>query len=106
MAKYLIHGNYVDDGIKGLMKEGGSSRRAEITKLVESVGGSLESIYYAFGDTDVYVIVDLPDNVTAAGLSLITNASGAVTVGVTVLLTPEEMDAAAQMTPAYRPPGD
>ena len=105
MAKYLIHGNYVDDGIKGLMKEGGSSRRAEITKLVESVGGSLESIYYAFGDTDVYVIVDLPDNVTAAGLSLITNASGAVTVGVTVLLTPEEMDAAAQVTPDYRPPG-
>ena len=105
MAKYLIHGNYVDDGIKGLMKEGGSSRRAEITKLVESVGGSLESLYYAFGDTDVYVIVDLPDNITAAGLSLITNASGAVTVGVTVLITPEEMDAAAQMTPDYRPPG-
>ena len=105
MAKYLIHGNYVDEGIQGLMKEGGSSRRAAITKLVESVGGSLESIYYAFGDTDVYVIVDLPDNVTAAGLSLITNASGAVAVSVTVLLTPEEMDAAAQLSPDYRPPG-
>jgi uncharacterized protein with GYD domain len=105
MAKYLIHGNYIDEGIQGLIKDGGSSRRDSITKLVESVGGSLESIYYAFGDTDVYVVIDLPDNVTAAGLSLVTNASGAVAVSVTVLLTPEEMDAAAQMTLDYSPPG-
>jgi uncharacterized protein with GYD domain len=87
------------------VKEGGSSRRAAITTLVESIGGSLECIYYAFGDTDVYAIIDVPDNITAAGLSLITNASGAVAVSITVLITPEEMDAAAQLTADYRPPG-
>jgi uncharacterized protein with GYD domain len=105
MAKYLVHGNYIDDGVKGLLKEGGSSRREAIQELVGSVGGSVECVYYAFGGTDVFAIVDLPDNVSAAALSLVTNASGAVAVEITVLLTPEEIDAAAQKTPAYRPPG-
>jgi uncharacterized protein with GYD domain len=105
MAKYLVHGNYIDDGVKGLLKEGGSSRREAIQELVGSVGGSVKCVYYAFGGTDVFAIVDLPDNVSAAALSLVTNASGAVAVEITVLLTPEEIDAAAQKTPAYRPPG-
>ena len=105
MAKYLVHGNYAREGVEGLMKEGGSSRREAIEKLVASLGGTLESMYYAFGDTDVYVVVDLPDNVSAAAASLTANAAGAVGVSVTVLLTPEEMDEAAKKTPEYRPPG-
>jgi uncharacterized protein with GYD domain len=105
MPKYLIQANYVGEGIKGLLKEGGSSRRATIGKLLGSVGGRVEAFYYAFGDTDVFVIVDLPDNVTAAALSLTINATAAVTVKVTALLTPEEIDAAAKKTLAYRPPG-
>lgn len=105
MARYLVHGNYVGEGISGLMKEGGSSRRDAIEKLVASLGGKLESVYYAFGDTDVYAIVELPDNATAAAASLVTNASGAVNVRVTVLLTPEEMDEAAKKAPEYRAPG-
>lgn len=105
MAKFMVHGNYLTEGTKGLMKEGGSSRRAAVEQLVESVGGTVECVYYAFGGTDIYVIADLPDNASMAALSLITNASGAVTVGTTVLLTPEEMDEAAKKTPAYRPPG-
>jgi uncharacterized protein with GYD domain len=105
MPKYLIQANYVGEGIKGLLKEGGSSRRATIEKLLGSVGGRVEAFYYAFGDTDAFVTVDLPDNVTAAALSLTINATGAVTVKVTALLTPEEIDAAAKKTLAYRPPG-
>lgn len=105
MAKYLIHGNYVGDGLKGLMKEGGSKRRDAVKTLIESVGGTVECIYYAFGETDVFVIVDVPDNATAAALSLITNASGAVTVRATVLMTPEEIDEAVKKKPTYRPPG-
>ena len=105
MAKYLIQGSYAGEGVKGLLKEGGSGRRAAIKKLIGSVGGKVEAFYYAFGDTDVFVIVDLPDNVTAAALSMIVNAAGAVSLKVTVLLTAEEIDEATQKTVNYRPPG-
>lgn len=105
MAKYLVEGNYVGDGIKGLLGEGGTSRREAINKLVESVGGTVESVYYAFGDTDIFVIVDLPDNASAAAASLVASASGAVTTSIRVLLTPEELDEAAKKSPQYRPPG-
>jgi uncharacterized protein with GYD domain len=105
MAKYLLHGNYVGSGIKGLQKEGGSSRRDAIGKLLSSLGGKLDSVYYALGDTDAYVIADLPDNVTAAAASLAVNASGAATIKTTALMTPEEMDQATKKTPAYRAPG-
>jgi uncharacterized protein with GYD domain len=105
MPKYLVQANYVGEGIKGLLREGGSSRRAAIEKLFESVGGRVETMYYAFGDTDVFIIAELPDNVTAAALSLIVNAAGAATSKITVLLTVEEIDAATKKTPSYRPPG-
>jgi uncharacterized protein with GYD domain len=105
MPKYLAQANYVGEGLKGLLKEGGSSRRAAIEKLFESVGAKVEAFYYAFGDTDLFIIADAPDNVTVAALSLIVNAAGAATAKVTVLLTAEEMDAAAKKTASYRPPG-
>ena len=105
MPKYLVQANYVGDGLKGLLKEGGSSRRAAIEKLFGSVGGKVEAFYYAFGDTDVFIIADVPDNVSAAGLSLTVSAAGAATSKVTVLLTAEEIDAATKKTPSYRAPG-
>jgi uncharacterized protein with GYD domain len=105
MPKYLVQANYVGEGLRGLLKEGGSSRRAVVEKLYQSVGGRVEAFYYAFGDTDLFVIGDVPDNVSAAALSLIVNAAGAATVKVTVLLTAEEIDAAAKKTATYRPPG-
>ena len=67
MAKYLVQGNYVGAGVAGLLKEGGSSRREAASKAIESVGGTLESMYYAFGDVDVYAIVEMPDTASAAG---------------------------------------
>jgi uncharacterized protein with GYD domain len=105
MAKYLVEANYVGDGIKGLLKEGGTSRRAAVEEAAKTVGGSVDAFYYAFGDTDAYVIIDLPDTVTSAGLALTIAASGTVTLRTTVLLTPEELDEAARKSPAYRPPG-
>ena len=105
MSKYLVQANYAGEGLKGLLKEGGSSRRAAVETLFESVGGKVESFYYAFGDTDLFVIADLPDNVTAAALSLIVNASGTATAKITVLLTAEEIDAASQKNATYRPAG-
>ena len=105
MPKYLVKANYVGEGIRGLLKEGGTSRRAVVEKMIKSMGGKLEVFYYAFGETDLYGIADMPDNVSAAAFALIIAASGAVTLNTTVLMTPEEMDQAAKKTPSYRPPG-
>ena len=105
MPKYLVKGNYVGDGVKGLMEEGGTRRRDAATAAVESLGGSVESFYYAFGDIDVYGICDFPDEASATSFSLMVNASGAVNISLTPLLTTEELDAAAAKTPTFRPPG-
>ena len=105
MPKYLVQANYVGEGVKGLLKEGGTSQRAAAEKLVKSLGGTLEAFYYAFGETDAYVIADLPDNASMAAIALTVSASGAATVKTTVLMTPEDIDEAAKKTPSYRPPG-
>ena len=105
MSKYLITGNYRPDGVKGLMQEGGSKRLAAATAAIESVGGSVDCFYYAFGDNDVVGICDFADEASAAAVSLMINASGAVSVTLTPLLTVEDIDAAAAKTPTYRPPG-
>jgi len=105
MAKYLIQANYVGEGAKGLLKEGGSSRRAVVEKLFASQGGSVESFYYAFGETDLYVIADMPDHATMAAIALLIGSTGTVTLKTTVLLTPAEIDEAAKKTPVYRAPG-
>lgn len=105
MAKYLIQANYVDEGAKGLLKEGGSSRRAAVEKMAASLGGSIESFYYAFGETDLYIIADVPDHATMAAISLLVNSTGTATAKTTVLLTPAEIDEAAKKTPVYRAPG-
>ena len=105
MPKYLVQANYVGEGVKGLLKEGGTSRRAVVEKLAKSVGGALETLYYAFGETDVFAILDLPDNASMAALALTVAASGAVTIKTTVLITPEEVDGAVKKSPNYRAPG-
>ena len=105
MPKYLVQANYTNAGVKGVLKEGGSARRAAVEKAIASVGGKAEAFYYAFGDTDLFVIADVPDNVSAAALSLATNAPGTASVKVTVLLTAAEMDAAVKKSTQYRAPG-
>lgn len=105
MAKYMWSGSYTAQGTKGVIAEGGSGRKAVVEKMLESLGGKLECLYYAFGSDDVIIIVDLPDNVSAAAIGLTVASSGAVSGKLTVLLTPEEIDKAAKMSPAYKPPG-
>jgi uncharacterized protein with GYD domain len=105
MAKYLIQVKYVGEGVKGLLKDGGSKRRAVVDKLFKSLGGTIESFYYAFGDTDLYIIGDFPDHATVAAIILTVTSTGTVTCKTTVLLTPGELDAASKKTPTYSPPG-
>ena len=109
MPKYLMQGTYTAEGVKGILKEGGTGRRDAAERLTEGMGGTLEAHYFAFGDTDVYFIMDAPDNVIVTAASLIGNAAGTSTVTFTVLLTPEEVDQATDLAKekmaAYRPPG-
>jgi len=105
VAKYLIEASYTPEGVKGLLKEGGSGRRAAIEQLINSAGGSVEACYFVFGDDDVILVVDLPDNATMAAVSLAVSVAGGATSTVRVLLTPEEIDDAAKKTIDYRPPG-
>lgn len=105
MPKYMIQASYVGDGLKGLLKEGGSNRRETVNKVIEAMGGTLESFYYAFGDYDVVGVADMPDNVSSVAFSLMVNASGVINAKTTVLLTPEEIDQATKKVVDYRPPG-
>jgi uncharacterized protein with GYD domain len=105
MAKYLVQGSYSLEGHKGLLKDGGSSRREATAKVMESVGGRVDAFYFAFGADDFVIIVDAPDNVSAAAVALTAAASGAVQSRMTVLLTPEEVDQATKKSVTYRPPG-
>ena len=105
MAKYLITGSYTQSGIQGVMKEGGTARKRVSEQFIESLGGKLEAYYFAFGDIDFVGIVDGGDNISTAAASMIIGAAGGARVKVTVLLTPEELDAAAQKSAPYRAPG-
>jgi uncharacterized protein with GYD domain len=105
MAKFLVKASYTAEGGKGVQSAGGTSRRDAVARMAEGLGGSLESFYFAFGETDAYVVLDLPDNRTAAAASIAVNTAGAATSEVVVLLTPEDIDAAAKLSVDYRPPG-
>jgi uncharacterized protein with GYD domain len=105
MPTYLWRGSYTADGTKGLLKDGGSKRRDAVKQMVEKAGGKVLAFYFALGESDVVGIAEFPDTVTAAALSLAVNASGAVSLHTTPLLTPEELDAATKKSVGYRPPG-
>ncbi len=105
MPKYLIEATYTPQGFEGVRTKGGSSRREAVAHAVSGLGGRLESFYFAFGDPDAYVIADLPDDEAAAAIALSVNATGGATAKTVVLLTPEQVDEAAQRSVDYRPPG-
>jgi uncharacterized protein with GYD domain len=106
MKKYLIKARYNSNGVKGVIQDGGSKRKSEVQKMIEGLGGKLESFYFAFGEDDVYVTVELPDDITAAAAVSRVNSSGVVSASTTVLLTPEDVDAASKKSVSYRAPGE
>ena len=105
MAKYMVTASYSADGLKGLYKDKASGRREAVRQALESVGGKLESAYYALGEYDVVIIADLPDNVAASALSLTASATGLVRTRTTALLTVEETDKALATTVKFRGAG-
>src|SRR6476646_4162776 len=105
MAKYLVKASYTAEGASGVQSAGGTSRRDAVAAMAEGLGGKLESFYFAFGETDAYVVLDLPDNRSAAAASIAVNTAGGASCDVVVLLSPEDVDAAAGMSVDYRAPG-
>jgi uncharacterized protein with GYD domain len=105
MAKFLIEATYNAEGMQGLLKEGGSSRRTAVKKAIDDLGGTLEGFYFAFGERDGFVICDVPDTITAIAVAMAVDASGEVQVKTTPLITPEEIDAACHKAVHYRAPG-
>jgi len=105
MAKYLIQFSYTQEGLKGLMQEGGSKRRAATEQLVKSLGGKLVAYYFTFGEYDGFALIDGLDNIEAVATAMVVNASGAVKTKTTVLIDPEDVDKATKKNAIYRPPG-
>ena len=105
MPKYLIEASYSAEGLQGLIRDKATGRGAAVKKAVESLGGKTESTYFAFGGTDVFVIIDLPDNVSAAALAIAVASTGLVRSKTTPLLTVEEVDQAIARTVQYQAPG-
>jgi uncharacterized protein with GYD domain len=105
MANFLLSASYTQQGIQGVLKEGASGRADAIGKLVDSVGGTVVGLWWAFGDDDIFIVTDLPDNQAAMALAATVGASGAARVSTTVLLTAAEVDEAIHRTVTYRAPG-
>lgn len=105
MAKYLVTVTYAPEGAKALLKDGGTKRRAVVESLAKSIGGKLESFYFAFGGDDAFCIVEAPDNASMAAIALNVNSSGIASVRTTLLLSPEDLDEAAKKKVTYSPPG-
>jgi uncharacterized protein with GYD domain len=105
MPKYHYAVSYTSEGLKGLIKEGGTSRLESVRKLLTEMGGSVEAFYYAFGEDDLYIIAEMPDNTASAAFALAVNAAAAATIKTSVLMTVEEIDQATQTCVNYLPPG-
>ena len=104
MPKYLFEASYSPDGIKGLKSEGGSARVSMTKALIERLGGTLECFYFALGDTDAFIVAELPDGATVAAVQMAVNSSGAIHSRTVALLTPSEIDEAAKLEVAFYPP--
>lgn len=105
MPKYLFKGSFPGETLAAYRRSGFAARDAYNRAFAAPVGGTIECVYFAWGEADLIVIQDLPDDEAATAISLAANSSGAVRVTTTRLFTLEEMDAINRRTPQYQPPG-
>jgi len=105
MPKYMISANYTAEGMAGVRSAGAKSRVDAVSTMLEAMGGKLDSFHFAFGDTDVFAIVEVPDDEAAAAASIAINGSGAASSRTIKLLTVEQIDEALRRTVNYQPPG-
>ncbi len=105
MTKFLIKASYSPDGAKGVLSAGGTSRRQAVERSINNLGGKMHCFYFAFGESDAYLIVEMPDAISAAALAMNVNASGLAAISSTLLLDPEDIDSAVKIGVDYRGPG-
>lgn len=105
MAKFLFQITYTEEGLQEVLKEGGYKQKEIFETAIRSLNGWLEVMYFSFGEVDVFVVTELPDNVSAAAFSMIASSAGAARVKTTVLISPEEIEKATKKTITYRPLG-
>ncbi|MEU4717299.1 GYD domain-containing protein [Micromonospora purpureochromogenes] len=105
MAWFLLKSTYTVDGLKGLVKDGGTKRAEVVRKMIEDAGGRMESMHFAFAEDDTYVLCELPDQKTVTGLAVAIGATGSLSVRITPVLTPAEVDEVTRMKTTYTPPG-
>ncbi len=105
MGRYIFKVSYSKEGIQGVMKEGAENRATFISKMAANLGGSVESFDFAFGDTDVYAVCEIPDDETAAAIAMAVGGSGVGSIQTVKLLTPAQIDRARGITTGYKPPG-
>ena len=105
MPKYLFTGSYTADGARAILKDTAAGRRQALTAAVEGLGGKVEGLWYAFGDDDLYALVDLPSNVRAAAISVLVASTGTFAPKIVALLTVDEMDEALKTKVNFRVAG-
>ncbi len=90
MPRYLQQITYTQEAWQALIKNP-QNRIDAVRPAVEKLGGKIETAYFAFGDYDVIVIAELPDNVSAAALAVAFAGGGACrNVKTTPLLSAAE----------------
>ncbi len=105
MPKYLVEASYTAEGLKGLIKDKASGRKAVVAQALADLGGNLDGIYFTVGERDVLLLCECPDLASVAALGLAASASGVVRTKITPLLTVEELDETIAKGVHYRPPG-
>ena len=105
MPHYLFRASYSTQGIQGVMREGPTARIKAVDQLATSVKGRLIGAWWAFGDDDFVMIMELPDNTAAMAVSAHVSSSGVAKITTTVLLTADEAQAAMNSSVTYRLPG-
>jgi uncharacterized protein with GYD domain len=105
MPRYLIKARYTPEGLKGLLEDGGTRRREAVINTLNSVGGKLEALYFAMGEDDAFIIVEVPDNAAMAAIGIAVGATGTIRPQTIALLTPEEVDKAVKQKISFRAPG-
>ncbi len=107
MARYMYQVAYTDEAWEALVKKP-VDRVEAIKPTVRKLGGKVETAYFTFGDYDLMLIASMPDDVSAAAMSIAASAGGSIkSIKTTPLMTVREgMRAMRQAKRAgYTPPG-
>ena len=106
MAHYLYQATYTQEAWATQLQNP-QNVADRVRGSVEELGGSIVGVWYAFGESDLFAVLEMPDNVSMAAFAIAVAAGGAVSAAKTTVLMPLEDGMAAMSkatTSTYRPP--